>query len=435
MIALPDLRPRLARDALGALVDAAGSGDDVAEFKVGPFKAVVVSHPDQAREVLVTRPDDFPKGRRQHAALRPVLGYGLLTSDAELHTRQRRLIQPSFVPAEIDRYVTTMAAEADASVAAWPTGTQDVVPLVNRLAMDIVGRMLFGRPMRDEGELAERIAVAFQWEMRAIASAALPAWVPTPGNLRMKRAVKAVDGRLLELSKDSSVTGAEPPPMIERLQFSTDSDGLQMPRQQFLDELRTVWGASHETSADAQMWAMDLLAHHPQIQQRLADEVSAVRPTGVITREDLHELPYASQVFKEAMRLYPPASTMMRSVRSATTLGGRKLSAGTLVFVSPYVMHRRDDLFSNSTTFDPSRFAPDREKEIPKHAYLPFGAGKRTCIGNYMALLEGQLLTATIAQQLSLEAVGPTPEAVLEINLRPAGPVALKLTRRTTEGA
>ena len=427
-----DRTPRLATDALGLLEAAGATGDEVAEVRVGPLKAVVISHPTLIREVLVERPDDFPKGRRQHAALRPVLGYGLLTSDGDLHRRQRRLVQPTLVPAEIDRQVGVMVDEAAAAADAWPRGVCDVVPLVNALAMDIVGRMLFGRALRDEGALAASIVTAFEWEMRALSGVVAPAWVPTPGNRRMRAAVASIDARLNELAGQSHAPPADSRTILDALRQRRDADGMTMARPQLLDEVRTIWGAAHETSADAQAWCLDLLARHPEVQERLAREIDESGGSGNLDLADLEAIPYAMAVFKEALRLYPPAAAMLRAARRSTTLGGVRLRAGTLVFISPYLMHRRDDLFPDPLRFDPDRFGPDRAQETPRHAYLPFGVGKRACVGSYMALLEGQALTATLVQRLRFAPADPRPpDAELVINLRPARGVRLVLTDRS----
>ncbi len=445
---LARLRPRFATDALGVLAEAAASGDDVARFRIGPVPAVVVSEPAAVREVLVGRPQDFPKGRRQHAALRPVLGHGLLTSEGDLHSRQRRMVQPSLVPARVDGYVGAVVEEVLAAVERWPRGAVDVVPHVNRLAMDVVGRLLFGRSMQDEGDLAAAIGVAFEWEMRALTAVVpLPSWLPTPANRRMRAAVARVDERLSELAGGDAVGGradvgptargpVEPDrSLVRRLVDARDPDGEPMPREQLLDEVRTLWGAAHETSADAQVWCLELLAHHPRVQTAVAAEADAAfGPPGgksLPDREGASRTPYALQVFKETMRLFPPAAAMMRVAVRSTTLGGVRLKAGTPVFVSPWVMHRREDLFPDPGRFDPDRFSVQREAAQPRHAYLPFGAGRRVCIGSYLALLEGQVLTSLIAQRLHLAPTHPDPTpAELVINLRPTGPVRLRVTDR-----
>lgn len=429
------LRPRFAEDALGVLRDAAAEGDgDIAPVRIGPVTGVVVSSPGLMREVLVQRATDFSKGRRQLSALRPVLGYGLLTSEGELHDRQRKLVQPSFVPARMDEYIDDIFEEAAGAVRRWPRGEVDVVPLLNTLAMDIVGRMLFGTSMRDEGTLAEAIRIAFEWEMRALTSLTpTVAWLPTRRNRAMRRAVAGVDRRLTELVAGGR--GGWPaegiPPLLHRLMAGHDADGLPMTADQLYDEVRTIWGAAHETSADAQTWCLDLVARHPEVQERLAEESRQALGVHGWTRDTLHRTSYALQVFKEAMRLYPPAAVMLRAPARSTTLGRIRLKAGTPVFLSPYLMHRRADLFEDPDRFDPERFSPEREVAIPRHAYLPFGAGRRVCIGGYLALLEGQALTTLLVHQLRIAPVTPQPpREELIINLRPDGPVRLRVSDR-----
>jgi cytochrome P450 len=187
----------------------------------------------------------------------------------------------------------------------------------------------------------------------------------------------------------------------------------------------------HETTATALTWTFHLLATHPESYRRLQDELDAVLQGRTPTLADLPRLPYALQVFKEAMRLYPPVYMFSRQPLTDVEVGGHRLPAGTPFIFSPYAMHRRPDYYPDPDRFDPDRFAPEQEAARPRHAYMPFGAGTRTCVGNHHALLNGHLIVAGLAQRVQFEALEPTV-LVKEpmVTLRPRGDVMMRVTHR-----
>lgn len=423
------LWPEMRRDTLGLLVDVAARGE-VAEFRLGTRPAAVISAPEPVRDILITHPQDFEKGKFLLRVLRPVLGDGLLVSEGALHTRQRRLIAPTLGARRIRQYVDWMAQEADTLITGWRDNTEiDVLGEVNTLAMNIIGRILFGAPLHDEDQLAAAVTTVFEWEMRALTQPLpLPASLPLPGNRRMRAARALVRERIGTLISERTGKGDS---LLDRLAAATDDTGTAMSADQLLDEVLTLWGAAHETSADAQAWTIYLLARHPQVLDAVTAEVDRVIGDRTITFDDLNRLPLCLQVFKESLRLYPPAAAMVRVARHDTTVGGYRIRAGTILFLCPYTLHRNPRVYDNPDEFRPERFTTDEEKRLPKQAFLPFGAGAHGCIGSHLALLEGHLLTAVLAQrvriQLSTEHA-VTPE--LMINLRPAQQLTARVTHR-----
>jgi cytochrome P450 len=204
---------------------------------------------------------------------------------------------------------------------------------------------------------------------------------------------------------------------------------------QLRDEVMTIFLAGHETTANALSWALYLLAMHPPAYARLRDEAVSVLGGRSPRFEDLPRLGYALQVFKEALRLYPPAYVVSRCTTRDVEIGGYHVAKGTDVFVNIFGMHRRPESFGDPERFDPSRFAPDLEKNIPKGAYLPFGAGSRICIGNQFALMEGQIVLSALAQRVIFSRADTrpvTPEPL--VTLRPSGGVPMLVQRLPTEG-
>ncbi|GGJ85489.1 hypothetical protein GCM10011583_16450 [Streptomyces camponoticapitis] len=164
---------------------------------------------------------------------------------------------------------------------------------------------------------------------------------------------------------------------------------------------------------------------------RVLEEVDSVLGRRTVTFGDLALLPYCMQVFKEAMRLYPPASMIPRQAVRDTTVGGYTIKAGTMVFINAYSLHQRAEVFEDPETFDPDRFERSREKALPKSAYLPFGTGGNVCPGSHLAMMEGHLLTAVMAQRLRVELLpGQRIRPQLLVNLRPSPGVRARVALR-----
>lgn len=191
--------------------------------------------------------------------------------------------------------------------------------------------------------------------------------------------------------------------MLSILLQARDDDGEPMSEQQLIDECVTLFTAGHETTAAALTWAWVLLCQHPDSYQKLQREVDEVLQGRAPTYADPPHLPYCLQVFKEALRLYPPAPGILREALRDVEIDGYKVPGGSTILLSPYTIQRRADYFPMPEQFQPERFAPEQEKLIPRYAYIPFSAGPRICIGNHFALLEGQLLIATIAQRYTFK--------------------------------
>jgi cytochrome P450 len=196
------------------------------------------------------------------------------------------------------------------------------------------------------------------------------------------------------------------------------------------DEAMTIFLAGHETTANALSWSFYLLARNPDAYARLRAEAAAVLGGRIPSAEDLPRLPYALQVFKEALRLYPPAYLTSRLSLEDVEIGGHRVRAGTDVVVNIVGMHRRPEYFADPERFDPDRFEASAEKALPRGAYIPFGAGARVCIGNNFALMEGQIVLAHLAQRVELS-LTPNREIPPEplVTLRPAGGVPVRVRR------
>jgi cytochrome P450 len=208
-----------------------------------------------------------------------------------------------------------------------------------------------------------------------------------------------------------------------------------MSDEQLFDETITLCGAAQETTADAMSWALHLLVTHPEIYARLRREVDEVLGDRSVTYQDLERLPSSLQVFKEALRLYPPGSIMLRGAVRDTAIGGYRVPRGATVAISIWALHRRPDVYLDPERFDPDRFRREQERKIPKCGFMPFGAGRRVCLGNHFSLMEGQALLATLLQRVELEDVPEHPVVPqLLVNLRARTGIRVRVRQRRAAG-
>lgn len=406
---------------------------DVCGFRIGPVNMILFNKAEYVQNILVDYAHDFDKGRVMHKAMS---GNGLFISEGEFHHHQRKLIAPAFQPRHIASYADTMVQYGEQIQQEW---SDSAVIDLNRemisLTMSIIGKVLFDVDVFSEtDELGAAMATGFKHATRVFTSLFTPplSW-PTPHNLRLQKATQLLEDRMQRMIDERRSSATERNDFLSILLQARDEDGQAMSNRQVMDECITLFGAGHETTAAALAWAWYFLCQHPDVYQKLQQEVDRVLQGRTPTYADLAQLPCCLQVFKETMRLYPPAAAIIREALRDIEIDGYLLPKGSSVVVSPYTLHRKAEYFPNPETFDPERFTSEREKQLPRYAYLPFGAGPRICIGNYFALMEGQLLLATLAQRVTFTLVpGQTiePDPAHNLALRPGGKVEAVVKRR-----
>jgi cytochrome P450 len=409
------------------------SHPDIVEMPMGIVRRlVVISSPSLANEVLTTKQSSFVKAPGLAVFLRPVLGDGLLTSEHGQHERQRRLLAPAFAPKRIASYAGTMVERAERFVSTLRDGDGlDLAESMMRLTFEIVGKTLFdAEVIGDAAAVGDALTTAMEVAMGQLGSMLpMPPVVPTPQNLKYRRAVARLDEIVYRIIRDRRAEGGDRGDVLSMLLAAKDEDGTPMTDRQVRDEAMTLFIAGHETTANALAWTFYLLARHPEARQRMEAEVDALG--GSPDYDALRMLPYTLAVLKESMRLYPPAYLLGRRPVEDTVIGEHVVKKKSIVLVSIIGIHRRPDLWPDPATFDPERFLGDTEKQLPRCAYMPFGAGPRVCIGNHFALMEGHLLLATIARRVRFELASTKPvEPEPLVTLRPKGGIAVRVARR-----
>lgn len=425
-------------DRLNVFLKMAQLGD-VSGAHLGPLTLVQLNKPEHVRLCLVEQGEKIRKPRSMHAIMKsPVSGReGLFISEGALHHRQRALMAPSFQPRHISAYADTMVHYGESLQQDWQEGeTVDLNREMTRLTMRIVGKVLFDTEIKDEAdELGAALTTSFGYTTYRLSNPfSLPLIWPTGRNLSERAAVRVLRDRIQQMIDEHQSHPDGRTDFLSILLNTLYDDGSKMDRDQLMEECLTLFSAGHETTASTLMWCWWELLHHPEMYQRLQNEAEQVLQGRAPTYADLKQLPYALQVFKEAMRLYPAGYVITREAPKDFVVDGYRIPEGSLVFVSPYVLHRNPAIFPDPEKFDPERFTPEREKQVPRYAYIPFGAGPRICIGNYFALMEGQLILATLAQRTNFsllpgQSVYPDPKN--NLTLRPSGPIKVAITKRS----
>jgi cytochrome P450 len=426
---------KLRHDRLGALRELAQRYGDVAAFTVGAQRLVLLNHPDFVEDILVTRARLFKKGRALERAKR-LLGEGLLTSEGDLHRRQRRLAQPAFHKARIAGYADTMVRHAARTAERWHDGqSMDITGEMNRLTLTIVGETLLGTNVEEEAggvrKALTAVLSAFPLTMSPFAS--FLERLPLPVVRRYDRAQATLDRLIYRIIADRRARPDDRGDLLSMLLLASDAEesGARMTDRQVRDEAMTIFLAGHETTANALAWTWHLLAAHPDVERRLHEEVDRVLGTRIATADDVQRLPYTRMVIAESMRRYPPAWGIGRRAVEDFAIGGYLVPKGTVVLVSQYLLHHDPRFFADPERFDPDRWLPDGQSARPKFAYFPFGAGTRVCIGEPFAWMEAILVLATLAQRWRLEGRSTLPIPMQPgITLRPAAPIPMTARRR-----
>jgi cytochrome P450 len=425
------------RDPLGFLLRTARTYGDVAWFRVGPFDLYLLSHPEHVRDLLVAGHHSVAKSQILQEARR-ILGDGLLTSEGDVHKLRRRLIQPVFHHQRIESYGKVMAEYADRASKRWRDGQQlDLHEELMALTLGIVGKTLFGTDV--EEDKARQVASTLQimlgmYDRFLMPFAAYLERLPLASNRRFGEAKASLDEVVFGLIRDRRATGDRGDLLSMLLSARDEENGhgpMGMTDQQVRDEATTLFLAGHETTAIALTWTFYLLSQHPDVEERLHQELVEVLGDRLPSPADLGALPYTRRVFSESLRLYPPAWTMGRRVLQDLPAGSYVIPAGSSALLSQYVIHHDPRWYPDPWRFDPDRWTPEAVAARPKHSFFPFGAGPRMCIGEDFAWMEGMLVLATIARHWRFRLVPGHPIGLSpRITLRPKYGMRMSLERR-----
>lgn len=392
-----------------------------------------LSGPDEMRDVFLADPGVWAKSPLIQRMLRPVLGDAILTARGETWRRQRRALQPAFMKSRIQHFAPLMAAAgARAAEALLAHGPElDVGPHMVDATFAVIERAIFSdAPDFDRAEVRRAMETLLGRLGRTRFSdlLPLPEWAPRPmgGPARRARDVfrRAAEGQIA-----ARRSGAEPgEDFLGLLLTLTDEEtGRGLSDEEIRDTLMTFVAAGHETTALTLIWALYLLAHFPDIQARVREEIRAEARSGPLTADHADSLVFTRQVIEETLRLYPAAPMVGRQAMRDTQIAGRAVRKGDVALLAIYALHRHQRLWERPDDFDPDRWSEDR-RPSDRFRFLPFGGGPRVCVGSRFALMEAVLVLASIVRRLELSpAPGLDAYPVMTVTLHPRGPMRLRV--------
>ncbi|MEQ9814863.1 MAG: cytochrome P450 [Azospirillaceae bacterium] len=412
----------------------------------------VANSPRTVRHVMVSNVANYPKSDEMKKALGPLIGNSMLLSDGEIWRRQRRAATPLFHGREIRRFADMMVSTTTEMADDWARGLasgerteRDMAEEMARVTAEVICRTMFSS---DLGDRARVIYESFTDYLGALRSVefdefmGLPGWLlPRLPRPKARRALRRIHQVLDEMINNRRGQEHEIEDLLSLILRIKDEDtGRDRPHGEIRDELSVFFFAGHETTATSLAWTWYLLSLSPVAEAKFHAEIDQVLAGRPPTYEDLGKLHYVRSVFEEAMRLYPPIPVLTRKAREDDQLGGRHVPAGSLVAVVPWLLHRHRGLWRDPDAFDPDRFyyekvepPPGVEPPRPRHklAYIPFGAGPRTCIGLGFAMTEGPLILATLGQRFRMRLrAGHPVEPYSRLTLRPRHGLPMTIERR-----
>jgi cytochrome P450 len=434
----------LRRDPLQLFLDAHREQGPLARIDLPALPLWLVSDPQSIQDALTRTHHEYDKGfpsrrgtGRARQPLERVLGQGLLTSDANLHRTQRRLIQPLFHREAVAGYGATFVNLTAAALDTWRDGqSRDVHHDMVEITLAIVARTIFDVDL--DSDVVSTIRMLLGANQSVLRRDTVPGGrlldkLPLPSNRRFRTAMVDLNRIVYGLLEARRARGEGGTDLLSLLLAARDADtGEPMSDKQIRDEALTLLLAGHETTANLLAWTLHLLSNDVVVQERLAEELTTILCGRNPTVTDLGRLPFTAAVVNESMRLYPPAWIVARHLTQQRAVAGRLLPAGSMLVLSPWVVHRDPQWWPRPERFEPQRWLAEPEPNRPRYAYFPFGGGPRQCIGNTFAEMEAALVLATLAQRWR---VAPAPDArpVVprpQVTLRPRYGVELTVHRR-----
>jgi cytochrome P450 len=401
------------RSPLG-FVEILRSQGDVVLIRLGPQKVHWLNSPDLVRQVLTS--GAFTRGR-QGDKLRLIIGSGLVTIDGDLHRRHRRLMQPAFHRARIAGYVDTMRELTVEMTQRWREGRRiDAEREFVELTLRVVGKTLFST--RLAGDLVEEVVRSIPLMLYGVGRRirdpiGLRGKLPTAANREFDAAIRRLRGVVDRIVAEYRGGGVDHGDVASMLMLTRDDDtGEGLSDEEIADEVLTLLTAGTETTANVLAWAIHHLGESPEAEARLRSEIAEVLSDRAITFEDIAKLPYLHAVIMETLRLYPQAWILTRRALATVRFGEVELPEGASIYFSPFALQRDPAVYPDPDVFDPSRWAGDRSTLTQRPSFVPFGGGRRQCIGDVFAMTELAVALATIVQRWRLVPVAGLPVGI-----------------------
>lgn len=425
------------KNSLGFLTDAAKEYGNLTYFRMAAFHFYLLSSPEYVYEALITQGNKIEKWPRQSNTWANAVGHSTLTMEGDIWKQHRRLLNPAFHSQTVKRYLNIIVEHTERLTNRWQDGaTYEMMFEMMRTTMGIIADIIFSvkNIESDAADLNRALTNVFEvLTARTTAFQQYPSWVPTRDNLRIKDATRVIEGFVMKLIRERRKESKDYGDVLSDLISAKDEEtGVTLSDQEICNELKTLFGAGHETTALMLMWTLYLLASKPSIQEQLFEEVHRVLEDRSPGLDDLKKMPYTEMVLNESMRLFPPAwSLMVRQAKEPIQIGENLLPAGSLMLIPMWVVQRNPEIYPDPLQFNPERFEGDWKKRYPRYAFFPFGGGPHVCLGAQLAMFEGQIILPMMIQKFIFNDI-PRPEIQLQalLTLRPKGGLKLALKKR-----
>nr|WP_252731424.1 cytochrome P450 [Lentibacter algarum] len=408
----------------------------MAEFRTPFFRSFMVNDPKVLNRVLKEQPDDFPKSSRVSEGLRPLLGDSVFLTNGDVWKRQRRIIDPAFEGGRLRDTFPAMWEAAESAVSRLETGVTEIEEVTSFAAADVIFRTLFSIPIEDE--IASEVFSEFRDYQRSqpivniAAFLPMPRWMPRFFRRRTRETAKTIRGlirRLTQARAAEIAAGTAPDDLATKIMTTVDPEtGEKFSPEEMIDQVAIFFLAGHETSASALAWTLYLLALYPEWQDRLAEEAEQLEACDFAV---MSKLKLSRDVFREALRLYPPVPMMVREAGCPVEFRERHVAKGSQIVLSPWHLHRHERIWERPDEFDPERWKTESGRQCAREAYMPFSAGPRVCTGAGFAMVEGPLLLSMLLKAFRFELIeGREPVPVAHLTVRAKDGIWLKVGRR-----
>ena len=421
----------------------------VSQYKLFSIPFALVNDPDLIRHIFVDHAADLQAEPIRQKILRPVLRDGMLTAEGETWRRSRKTIAPVFAPRHVNGFASTMKRTTEEFVEELRQGPAETTigPSMSRLTYLVLSETLFSGEisgstdsfLADTAHFIKHLSNPDPLDLMGA-----PEWLPRVTKMRGGGAAERIRATVRDTAskrRETIKAGTDvPDDFLTLLLRAKGEDSASEKNRLSLDEIEdniiTFIAAGHETTARALAWTLYLLAHDPEARRKAEQEADALDMEGIAPHEWGKHLPWITACFEESMRLFPPAPVILRRLMTDIDHSDCQISAGTNVYVSPWVLHRHEMLWEDSSAFVPERFLGANRDTIHRLAYLPFGMGPRVCIGASFAMMEAQIILAILLRNFRFDySGGKKPWPVMKITIQPDNGVPMKITPRNSRCA
>lgn len=402
---------------------------DTVEFKIARYHVKALNTPELHEYVLKTNYQNFIKGKA-YERMEPLIGQGLLITTHENWRQNRAIVNPAFRLKKLESYFSEIQSSTVDLFSNFRNNHEyDFHQLMMELTLSVISRILFHIDLSGR---SERVSLAIHDYMQGMENqifhmSSLQKYIPTPSNRKFLKAVKYLDSIVYDLIKQRRTDYHNREDLISMLIRAQMNDGAKGITDHYLrDELMTFMVAGHETTANAISFALYHLANNLEVLNKLYEEIDLYKDDE-LTFNSLGKYIYLDNVINESLRISPAVWITSREVKENDEFEGIKLKKGMIVIVSAYFLHHHPRYWENPQKFDPERF----NKEYNKKAFVPFGAGPRSCIGEHFARLEMRTILIHFLRRYKFKLVNKdTIKELATITLRPDNGLILKITER-----